>query len=191
MCRRSSLTFYLGSWIAALLPLLVFFGQAKGQYAKVQQATAETSDGLRFTARLKQQNVTLLQDVTIDYEIQNGSKKTIYLVQKDGKPETSSDGDNLNLPFVIVSSGDSEAYHYTFTKIPQGTTQKGQLVIPAGKFDREQAWVVNISFGFVTNITGLDRKLRPKEDPAPFRGLLEERILLVGVNGLVVEVEQP
>jgi hypothetical protein len=175
--------------IAALLALLLFVGQrAQGQYAKVQQATAETSDGLRFTARIRQQQVTLRQDLTIYYEVQNSSRKTIYFVQKAGKIETATDGDNLNLPFVILTSGDSDAYHYNFTKILPGTTHKGQLVIPAGAFDREQTWLVNVSFGYVTNMNGLDRKLRPREDPAPFRGLLEQRILLVGVNGLVVEV---
>jgi hypothetical protein len=192
MCRkRSSQTCQLGAVIAALLFVLAFFGQAKGQYAKVKQATAETNDRLRFTAWLKQQTVTLKQDVTIYYQVQNRSNKTIYLIQKDGELETSADGDTLNLPFVIVTSGDSDSYHYNFTKVQQGKTQKGQLVIPAGKFKRDQVWLVNVSFGFVTDINGLDRKLRPNEDPAPFRGLLEERILLVGVNGLVVEVEVP
>lgn len=189
MCRkRNSQTCHLSSVIAALLFLFAFFGQANGQYAKVKQVTAETSDGIRFTASVKQQNVTLKQDVTIYYEVENRSNKTIYLVQKEGELETSVDGDALNLPFVIVSSGDSDAYHYNFTKVQHGKTHKGHLVISAGKFNKEQVWLVNVSFGFVTDIHNLDRKLRPNEDPAPFRGLLEERILLVGVNGLVIEV---
>ena len=192
MCRkRSSQTCHLSSVIAVLIFLFAYFGQANGQYAMVKQATAETSDGVRFTARLKHQKVTLKQNVIIYYEVENRSNKTIYLVQKDGELETSAGGDTLNLPFVIVSSGDSDAYHYNFTKVPQSQSHKGQLVIPAGKFNKEQVWLINVSFGFVTDINGLDRKLRPNEDPAPFRGLLEERILLVGVNGLVMEVEEP
>lgn len=192
MCRKTNnQTGQLNSAIAALLFLTAFFGHANGQYAMVNQATAETSDGLRFTARLKQHNVTLKQDVRIYYEVENRSNRTIYLVQKDGELETSVDGDLLKLPFVIVSSADSDAYHYNFTKVPPRKSHKGQLVIPAGKINKEQVWLVNVSFGFVTDINGLDRRLRRNEDPAPFRGLLEERIRLVGVNGLVLKIEEP
>jgi hypothetical protein len=191
MCQKTNQTRELVAVTAAVLFVLAFFGQAQGQYAKVKQATAETSDGLRFTAWLKQQNVGLKHEVTIYYEVQNRSNKTIYLIQKDGPLETSTDGDTLNLPFVIVSSGDSDAYHYNITKVQKGKTHKGKLVIPAGKLNREQVWLINVSFGFVTDIKGLDRKLRPHEDPAPFRGLLEQRLLLVGVNGLVIEVAEP
>ena len=176
---------------AVLLSVLALFASVNGQYAKVKQVSAETTDGLRFTARLKQQTVRVKQEVTIGYEIQNHSNKPTYLVQKEGPVETSIDGDALNLPFVIVSSGDSSSYQYRFTKIEPAKNHSGEVVVPAGRLNKDQVWIINLAFGYVSDINGLDRKLAPKEDPAPFRGLLEERLLLVQVNGLTVDVNEP
>jgi len=59
-----------------------------------------------------------------------------------------------------------------FTKVQRGKTYKGQLLIPAGRFNKEQTWLVNVNFGFVTDISGLNRQLRNNEDPAPLAGNL-------------------
>jgi len=135
--------------------------------------------------------VTRKQAVTIFYEVVNRSDKVIYLVRKRGILETNVDGDALVVPIPLPFPEGHGGYDYTFTKVQRGKTYKGQLLIPAGRFNKEQTWLVNVNFGFVTDISGLNRQLRNNEDPAPLRGQLGGRIKLVGINGLVVEVEEP
>jgi hypothetical protein len=193
MCQRNSnQTCHLRTAQAlALLVLILAPAHVSGQFqAMVKRVTAETKDGIRFTAWVVRQNLSAKQSITIYYEVKNWGDKTIYLAQKEGEPETSVDGETLNVPFVLPSSGDSDDYHYGFTKIRRGETHKGQLVLPAGKLNKEQTWLLNVSFGFVSHIEGLGR-LRPGDDPAPFRGQLGERIKLVGLNGLVVDIKEP
>lgn len=174
----------------ALSLLFIFVGKSNGQYASVKKLTAETSDGIRLSAWITKSTVSLNESLTIGYEIENSSKNIIYLVRKNGEINTSINADVLNVPFLIPFSGDSGEYHYNFTKIQRGKTYRGQIIIPAGRLNKEQAWLVELGFGFVTNIDGLNRQLRVGDDPVPYREMLSERVKIIGINGLVVEVEE-
>lgn len=194
MCQRGGKQTYYLSSVDALVLLVLLFAPAHANaqsQAMVKRVTAETYDGVRFTAWIDQQTVSLKQNVTIFYKAENRSDKTIYLVQKEGEIRTVVDEEALSIPFLILFSGDSDDYHYSFTKLQRGKAHKGQLIIPASRFNKGQTWLVNVSFGFVTDINGLDRRLRRGEDPVPYREMLSTRIKLVGINGLVVEVEEP
>lgn len=103
--------------------------------------------------------------------------------------KTFIDGDALVIPIPLPFPEGHGGYDYNFTKVQRGRTYRGELTIPAGRFNREQTWLINVNFGFVTDVSGLNRQLRPNEDSAPLRGQLGERILLVGINGLVLEIE--
>jgi hypothetical protein len=173
----------------ALLLSLIVLGQAKAQYATVKRITAETSNGIRVAAWTARRTITQRQDLIVLYEVTNRSNTTIYLVRKRGDLETFIRGDVLGVSIPLPYPEGHGDYDYTFTKVQHGRTYKGQLIIPAGRFNKEQSWQLNVSFGFVTNIKGLNRQLGSNEDPAPLRGQLGQRILLVGVNGLVVEID--
>lgn len=159
-----------------LLLIAIAFGLANGQYARVRRITVETNNGVRVTAWTTRQSVTLRQEVIIFYEVANRSNKTIYLVRKRGELETFIDGDALVIPIPLPFPEGHGGYDYSFTKVQRGRTHKGQLTIPAGRFNREQTWLINVNFGFVTDISGLNRQLGSNEDPAPLRGQLGERI---------------
>lgn len=187
--RSSHNYFSISTIFVASLLLFVFVGKSNGQYANVKSLTAETSDGIRLSAWITKPTISLKENLTIDYEIENNSKSIIYFVRKDGEIKTNIDSDVLNVPFLIPFSGDSDEYHYNFTKIQRDKTHKGQIIIPAGRLNKEQTWLVEIGFGFVTNIEGLNRQLRMGDDPVPYREMLSERVKIIGINGLVVEVE--
>ncbi len=176
--------------LIALLVLLIAAGQSNAQYAMVKRITAETNDGIRVSAWRTQSKVTLKQEVRVFYEVLNRSDKAIYLVRKAGELETDVDGDALVIPIPLPFPEGHGGYDYTFTKVERGKRYRGELVIPAGRFNKEQTWLININFGFVTNVVGLNRKLRPNEDPASLRGTLGGRLKLVALNGIVIEVEE-
>jgi len=167
----------------------IIFGQANGQYATVKRITAETNNGVRVTAWTNRQRAALTQDVIIFYEVVNRSDKTIYLVRKRGELETFVDGAALVIP-IPLPFPEHGPYDYSFTKVQSGRTHKGKLTIPASRFNGRRTWLININFGFVTDVSGLNRQLKPDEDPIPLRGQLGERILLVGVNGLVLKLQK-
>jgi len=187
---RSSRYLLISTIFVASLLLFIFVGKSNGQYASVKSLTAKTSDGISLSAWVTKPTVSINQSLIVDYKIENNSKSTIYLVQKNGEIKTNIDSDVLNVPFLIPFSGDSDEYHYSFTKIQRGKTHKGQIIIPAGRLNKEQTWLVEIGFGFVTNIEGLNRQLRIGDDPVPYREMLSERVKIIGINGLVVEVEE-
>jgi hypothetical protein len=181
---------HLSFVVCVILPFIAF-GQAVAQYATVKRISAETANGIRITAWTTRQSWTSRQDVTIFYEVTNRSNRAIYLVRKSGELETFIDGDALVIPIPLPYPEGHGGYDYTFARVHPGSTHKGYLNIPAGRFNREQTWLINVNFGFVTNIKGLNRKLEPNEDPATLRAQLAKRILLLGVNGLVTEIEEP
>ena len=191
MYKRTSENCRLCFVVSVILMSLIAFAQATAQYATVKRISAETDNGVRVTAWMTRQSRTLRQHVTIFYKVTNRSNKTIYLVRKRGELETFIDGDALVIPIPLPYPEGHGGYDYSFTRVQPATTHKGYLIIPAGRFNREQTWLINMNFGFVTNIRGLNRQLRANEDPATLRAQLGRRILLVGVNGLVVEIEEP
>lgn len=180
----------------AALPLLVQLlapTQANAQFqAMVKRITAETKDGIRVTAWTTQQTLTLKENVTVYYEIDNRSSKTIYLVRQKGELQTAITADGiLSIMVPIPFPDDHGGYDYSFTKVGRGKSVKGQLILPASKLNEERKWSIDVAFGIVADIKGLNRQLRNNEDPAPLRGQLGKRILVVGINGLVVDVEEP
>lgn len=178
---------------SVLLILLAIPLPVNGQFqAMVKRATAETTDGIRFTVWLERQAVTLEQSTTIYYEVENRSNETIYLVRKSGELETAITDDGSLLIMVPIPFSDDHRsdYSYTFTKVERSKSHRGRLTFSGSKYNKARRWSIIVAFGLVTDITGLDRQLRPNEDPAPLRGLLGQRIETIGLSGLTVEVKR-
>ncbi len=182
--------------IVSVLSLVVLLVPGPNTHAQFQamahRITAQTRNGIRVTAWTNQQSVKLKQDVTINYEVENRSGKTIYLVRQKGEIQTAIKQDGtLSIMVPIPFPDDHGGYNYSFTRVARGGSHKGQLMVRADKFKEERKWTIDIAFGIVSQIDGLNRQLRNGEDPAPLRGLLGQRMLVIGVNGLVIEVEEP
>jgi len=175
-----------------LLAFLVTVPQVNGQFqAMIKKATAETADGIKFTVWLERQSVTFEQDTVIYYKVENYSNKIIYLVRQSGELLTDIDSDGfltimIPLPFP-EGHGD---YNYNFTKVAPQSKYQGQLSYSGKKYNEERKWSIAVDFGLVRDITGIDRKLKPDEDPAPLRSQLGERIEVVGLSGLTVDVKK-
>jgi hypothetical protein len=179
--------------VFALLVHLLAPTQANTQFqAMVKRITAETKDGIRVTAWTTQQTVGLKGNVRIYYEVENRSSKTIYLVRQKGELQTAitSEG-TLSIMVPIPFPDDHGGYDFSFTRVERRKSYKGRLIFPASKLNEERKWSIDVAFGIVADIKGLNRRLRNNEDPAPLRGQLGKRILILGINGLVVDVEEP
>lgn len=155
--------------------------------ANVNRVTATTSDKLLFTAWVMRQNINLGQDIVVYYTVENHSRKSIYLV-RDNTSQTVIENDNIIFPSPLVLIGGHEAYNYNFTKVARGDSYRGQLKVSRGEYKDAQLWNINVGFGYITNITGLNVSPEQINDPAPFKSLLNSRIRTLLLSGLSVEV---
>lgn len=173
--------------------IVPFVGPAyvAGQYeVLVKRASVQTTSGVVFTAWVDRTTFKSDETTTIFYEVENRSNQAIHLVRSRELQTAIKDDGALfvRIPLPIpVGHGE---YNYVFTRVGRGNHHRGKLIIPKGSFNKADRWSVDIAFGFVTDVRGLNRQLRPNEDPAGLRGLLRSRIEMVGL-GLTVDVEGP
>jgi hypothetical protein len=175
----------------AFILLLLYASQIKvaGQDdGMVKRATAETNDGLHFSLWVKHQVVGLEQDVILYYEVDNRSSRPIYLVLEK-PPDIRIEGRTILVASPISTPIGHGEYNYDFIKIDRGKNHSGQLTIPGGKYGEEREWDIEMGFGYVTDATGLNRRLGPTEDPAALRGLLLSRIVVVGLKGVNIRTK--
>jgi hypothetical protein len=171
----------------SLIGLLVIPTPADGQYSDVNRAAAETLDGVIFTVTVQPQSVLLGKEITLFYTVRNASDKAIYLVNETPHTFYTLDGNILVQTPIPAPVGHGE-YNYRFTRIDRGKVHGGRILIPRKIYGMETFWPINVGFGYVTDKTGLNRKLRKDEDPAGLRGLLSERIKTVVVGTLSVRI---
>jgi len=162
-----------------------------GQDAKVRKIVAETADNVSFTAWVNAQFVKIGQDIIVNYKVENQSRKAIYLVRENRSEVIFEDDESIIFPGPLVLIGGHEAYDYSFIRVAPGKIYLSKFIIKAGKYPTEtryseQVWKIYAGFGYVTDISGL----RPKEinDPAPYKSLLSQRIRLLALDGLIIEM---
>lgn len=145
------------------------------------------SIGLVFRVQVIRQVVAFGEDLKLRFNARNSSHRPIYLVQK--KPasfNTEGGAILLEAPLPIpIEHGD---YNYTFTRIGRGREFSGQIIIPRKTYTDFDVWPIEIAFGYVTDFTGLDKRLGPNHDPAVLRGLLYSRLKIVSVGTVSVKV---
>jgi hypothetical protein len=182
----------LNAYVALIIfPVLLLFAvPANGQYDMVKRISAETADKLVFTVAVDQQVLTFGKDTILNYTVKNNSSKVIHLVwEKSLSFDTEGESILVEAPIPVpVDHGD---YEYSFTKIDSGKEYKGQIIIPSKIYTKYDVWPIETAFGYVTDITGLNRRLRPNEDPANLRGLLYSRLKVVLVGKLSVAIKEP
>lgn len=163
--------------------------QVNGQERKapVRRVTAATSDGLLFSAWVVNQSIESGQNMIVYYRVENRSRKPIYLV-RDNTSKTVIEDDNITFPSPLVLIGGHEEYNYGFVKVAQSRSYRGQLKVSRDEYKEAQSWGVNVGFGYVTDITGLNPSPDQINDPAPFKSLLNSRIQTLVLSSLTVEV---
>lgn len=178
--------------LMGLIALIVAMAMPVDYYASdanVKKVTAESSEGIWVSVELKRQSVTYGEDVTIHYHVKNQGKKDVYLVQRPESTENASpDGTmwvGIEHPFPTNHGG----YDYHFIRIKRGKSYSGKLVIHGATYKdlKIGVWRVDVTLSFVTNITGLNRKMKRDEDPAILRGGLASRLRDFTLCGLRVD----
>jgi hypothetical protein len=169
--------------------LVIFLSglKANAQYSLVKRVVAETEDGIVFRASIRNQAIDYGKEIMIYYSVKNLSSKVLYLVRKDS-PEFDTDGGVILVQAPIPTPVGHGGYDYTFRAVKPGKEYKGTISIPNQQYDKADIWPIHVAFGYVRNVSGLNRRLREGEDPAPLRGLLNSRIRTVSLGSLSVEV---
>ncbi len=158
---------------------------------RVKRISGETADGLFFTAWTESFVVPFGQDIVVNYEVRNRSAKTIYLVEKDGPLKVRVEEDIHTLfieaPFPTSHHG---AFNYDFIQVPKGKSHRGRFIITLAQYQSAAYWDIVIGFGYVTDITGMEKKSGGEEDPLSLT-LLQTRGRSIGLGYLDVEVKRP
>lgn len=177
--------------LAMLASLFVLSGPTKtnGQYSLVKTVTVETQDGLLFSGSVGRQSIDYGKNVEVYYRVRNRSRHVVYLVHQES-PEFDTEGGVILIQAPIPAPVGHGAYDYSFSRIAPGREYKGRISIPSSQYDKADVWPIKIGFGYVRNVTGLNRRLREGEDPAALRGLLNSRIRTVVAGSLSVEIRE-
>jgi hypothetical protein len=176
--------------LVAVLLLSLAPTWSNGQEAKVRSVTATTSDGLAFSAWVKRPSITSGEDITIYYSVDNRSGKPIYLV-RSMSAKTMIDHDSIIFPRPFVPLGGHEEFDYSFVEVAVGEVSRGQLKVSREEYKEAQLWKVNVGFGYVNDITGLNPLPDQSKDPAPYKAELSLRLQTLLMADLIVEVKEP
>ncbi len=171
--------------ILILLPVKLL-----GNDADVSKVTVKTRNGLLFSVWVNSQSVSDGQDIVLNIKVTNHSTKTIYLVQDNiNTSKFVDDRNTIVIPEPLVLLGGHESYDYTYTKVAKGKTYVGRIVIAKDDYKIAQPWPIEVGFGYVNDITGLNRPLGHLEDPAPLKGRLRSRLETLQLCGIRVDVK--
>lgn len=171
-----------------LITILIGFLTVVGMSQKIEEIwvtnlQAETSNQLLITVRTEKTKVKVGESIPILITVNNNGKKPIFFVRKE-TPEITNKGGDVLIMSPIPFPEDKEEYDFSFHKIESGGSYNGRIVIPGNLIKREEDLRVSIGLGFVYDIKGIDRKLKPGEDPMMLRGPLSTRMEVVGIGEL-------
>lgn len=169
------------------LLLFVTITPASSQYAEVRKISAQTADGLVLIVWVEPQSVIFGEEIVIHYRAENRGSKTIYLVHEN-PPDIMAETDTIIIGEPLPMPIEHGKYNFNFTKIDRGRSYLGTLSVPRTIYDKVGPWRIKAGFGYVTDITGLNRQLKPDEAPSVLRGPLNERLKTLQVGSVTVEV---
>ncbi len=173
--------------VAVLALLLSFPKSIQGQYAQVKHITAKTAEGISVSIWVDNQTVKFGRDVVVKYKIDNLSRKTIYLVhEKKLNFEARNGIISIGSPSPIpIGHG---GFDYSFTEITKGKSYQGHLTVPGNSYQETGAWRIEVALGYVDDITDLDQESVRTRDPAFVRGTLSNRLEIVWLGNLQVDI---
>lgn len=181
--------FYKSLFRLIFLSVVIIWGSSAtfGQNNLVSKICAETNDKLQLKVWVAEPNILIGEDVVVNFEIKNNGNKEIFLVKKS-TPEIFTDRDRIvievPLPFPIEKS----QYDYSFEKIAIQETYRGQFTIPKEQIIEKGKLHILTGFGFVSDIEGINRELKPNEDPVGLRNTLALRMKTIALGEIEINV---
>ena len=175
-------------WGLLLLLILSLGDGASGQYSLIKGIQAQTADGLLIRLWPARQTVIAGSPIVVNYKVRNTAARAVYLVW-DRSQDITVDRGTITISIPYVASGGHKEYNYRFVNIPPGKSVTGRLVIPPDRYEGSTVWDIQVGFGYVGDIKGLDRHPLPGEDPARLMGLLSSRLLTLSLGHLTVKID--
>lgn len=161
-------------------------GQDKKE-ATINKLQAETSNGLVIKVWTDRAHVRLNEDLTVRISITNTEKKPVYIVKKD-KAEIAYDRGDVLIQAPLPFPEELAEYDYSFYKLRPGRSYQGQFIISRSLLQEDYDLNIRVGVGVVDEITGLDRELKPTDDPVSLRGPLRRRMQVFVLGDLRVIV---
>jgi hypothetical protein len=180
--------FYRTIFVLLFLLGLTFKIDAQFNNAIILKVSSESSDNLRFSIWAETSNINLGQSITINYSIENKSAKNFYLV-KGKEDRIRLFGENMLVEAPSALPTNHGDFDFNFVQIKPKKKILGRVIIPKEKIQSEGILPITLGFGYIENISGIDRKLNKGEDPFPLRSELEKRIKRLYVGDLGVNVK--
>jgi hypothetical protein len=180
--------------VLALLCLLIIPITGQEQDAKVKQVVAVTADGLVFSAWIDRQVIRSGYDIVVNYNVENRSDQAIYLVRDNRSNVVFENDESIIFPEPLVPIGGHEPCDYKFTKVARGKSHQSRFEVSGDKYPKdtryaEQIWNIQVGFGYVRNIRGI--RVEESGDPAPCKALLNSRLKVLSLDGLILEISKP
>jgi hypothetical protein len=160
-----------------------------GQFAKVRRVSAQTADGVIFSAWLADAEIKKGTDIIIRYKVLNRSARAVYLVHTEAD-KVILDGDAIVVAPPISGPDSYGRYDYAFTSMKSGTAYEGRIVIAASQYPNDadkknRPLRIRTYLAYLTDIAGLNRRLQPGEDPSELRTSLFLRAKIVAMGELI------
>ena len=153
----------------------------------VSKVQVETNNHLLISAETERTRIRIGDRIVLSLSVVNNGKRSIFFVGQDTPVIVNDKGDILiSAPFPFPE--DKEEYDYSFREIKPGESFSSRIVIPSNLITREDELDIRIGLSFVQDVTDINRRLQPGEDPMRLRGLLGKRIRTVGLGVLRIVV---
>lgn len=184
----------LRTWVVVALSVLIgclasveTVGQGVDEIL-VHRVQLETSTNLTIQARAVSGRLPKGQNLTLTVSIKNQGSRPVFLVKK-AAPEIVNKGGDVLISAPWPAPENKFEYDFTFQKIMPRATHEEHLVIPWDTVQSERDLRISIGLGFVTDVSGIDRRLEIGDDPVALRGVLMSRMEVVGIGSLRVLFE--
>ena len=142
------------------LGLQSVFGETDNK-AKILYVVSQTEDLVDFRISLKKNIYEAREDIAINYQVRNKSKKDVFVVTEPLiRLSSTTDRWMLQLDSPVQYPDEFKKYNYRLVKISPGRAYQSTLVIerkqiPSDKAFNEESWTVNVGFSYLFDASKL------------------------------------
>lgn len=168
-----------------LVSLLFLCSTLMGQSALVKRATVETFDGVIFRIWTTNQEVKNGDKIEVNYQVENRSPKSIYLVTENPMETEIKGRTILILAPYISDEHEASGSEYSLIEIKRGRKREGKFIITKNDYREAREWSIDVTFGFVRDIKGFKQRIVHPTEKRALGNITE----VVGVGTLDVDVQ--
>lgn len=173
------------SKLIILLCLVALAVPAFGQSAMVRRVTAETEDGVLFSAWVVRQRVKYGQDIEVNYRVENRGRRAVYMVLEEPARAEVSDGKLVIFAAYLSNEHDSGGSEFRLIRVGRGATHSGRLIISKSVYKVQDIWPIGVGLSILREAGGFGRRVA---DPTEQRAL-SSKARIVSLGGLIVDVD--